>query len=305
MTSSPTRRIAVTGATGFIGSALVTSLRAAGHDVVRVVRGTPQPGDCRWDPAAQTIDRDALVGVDAVVHLAGAGIAERKWTPEQRRAILDSRVLGTRLLATTLAGLDRPPQVLASGSAIGIYGDRGDEQLTETSTGGTGFLADVVRAWEAETAPAAAAGIRVAHLRTGIVLSPRGGALKQQLLPFRLGLGGRLGSGKQWLPWISLEDEIRAIEHVLADDRLSGAVNLVSPSPVTNATFTKALGAVLRRPTLLPIPLLPLKVLYGSDLVKEMLLSSARVLPTRLTETGFVHRHTAIEPTLRDLLAGR
>lgn len=300
-----TRRIAVTGATGFIGGALVRSLRAGGHEVVRVVRRDPQPGDCRWDPAAQTIDAAALDGVDAVVHLAGAGIADRKWTAEHRRDVLESRVQGTRLLATTLAGLSARPAVLASGSAIGIYGDRADEELTEASESGSGFLADVVRAWEAETAPAAAAGIRVAHLRTGIVLDPSGGALRQQILPFKLGLGGRLGSGRQWLPWISLEDEVRAIEHVLADDRLRGPVNLVGPAPVTNAAFTKALGAALHRPTLLPIPLLPLKLRFGADMVQEMLLSSSRVLPTRLQETGFSFRHAEIGAALRDLLAGR
>jgi hypothetical protein len=300
--SDPVRRVAVTGATGLIGTALVESLRRAGNEVVRVVRRSAGPGDCRWDPAAGTIDAAALEGVDAVVHLAGTGIADRKWTAAHKADVMASRVAGTRLLATTLASLERRPRVLASGSAVGFYGDRGDEVLTESSPTGTGFLAEVVRAWEAETAPALEAGIRVAHLRTGIVMTTRGGALAQQLLPFRLGLGGRLGKGSQWLPWISLADEVRAIEHVITNPSISGPVNLVGPAPVTNVVFTRALGRALKRPTVLPIPLLPLKVRYGAEMVREMLLSSTRAVPNRLLDAGFVFEHGDIDTALRHLI---
>ena len=298
--------VVVTGATGLIGRALVTSLRAAGHPVTRLVRAADatRPGgvtDSRWDPAARTIDAAALDGAWAVVHLAGAGIAG-KWTEEHKRAVTDSRVKGTTLLATTLAKLDRKPTVFASGSAIGFYGDRGDETLDESSKAGAGFLADVVTRWEAATAPAEAAGIRTAHLRTGIVLSTKGGALKQQLLPFKLGLGGRLGSGAQYLPWITLDDEVAAIQFVLDTPSLHGPVNLTAPNPVTNASFTKALGGALHRPTLIPIPLVALRALYGSEMVQEMLLSSARVLPKALLAEGFTFGKTDVASALGYLL---
>jgi len=295
--------IAVTGASGLIGSKLVGALTAAGHRPLRLVRRDPSPGEdaVRWDPAAGTIDAASLEGVGAVVHLAGEGIAEKRWSAEQKRRILDSRVDGTSLLATTLAGLNRPPGVLLSGSAIGFYGERGDEELTESSGPGDIFLADVCRAWEAATAPAEEAGIRVAHLRTGIVLDRHGGALAKTLPLFRFGLGGRLGSGRQWWSWIGIDDEVGAIEFLLGAD-ISGPVNLTAPNPVTNAEFTKVLGSVLGRPTLLPVPAFGPKVLLGSELAEQLLFTSARVLPGVLTDAGYEFRSPDLEGALREEL---
>src|SRR5438445_2208231 len=225
--------VAVTGSRGLIGSALGPALEADGHDVVRVVRGHPGQGNVEWDPAKGRVGAEGLEGVDAVVHLAGVGIADHRWTSEHKRAVLDSRVQGTTLLAETLAGLSKPPGVLASASAVGFYGDRGDEVLTEESAPGSGFLTEVVEQWEASTKAAEDSGIRVAHLRSGIVLTPAGGALKPQLLPFKLGLGGRIGTGRQWWSWISIADEIGAIGHVIADGcALRGPVNVTAPAPV-------------------------------------------------------------------------
>ena len=257
----------------------------------------------RWDPAAGRIDAAALEGHDAVVNLAGAGIGDRRWTAKHKAAIRESRVQGTGLLARTLASLDRPPAVLASGAAVGYYGNRGDEELTEESGPGTGFLSGVVQEWEAATAPAREAGIRVVTLRSGIVLSPRGGALQRQLLPFRLGLGGRLGSGDQWFSWISIDDEVGAIRHVLTNDDVEGPVNVTAPGPVTNAQFTASLGRALRRPTFLPTPTAALWLLFGREMVAEMLLTSHRVLPAVLTASGYSFRHPAVDAALADLLA--
>jgi uncharacterized protein (TIGR01777 family) len=311
-----TRRVVVTGASGLIGSALVTSLRSDGHPVTRLVRAVPKdglgPDDALWDPAAGTIDGAALDGAWAVVNLAGQGIGEGKWTDEHKRKVLDSRVQGTLLLATTMAALERKPAIFASGSAIGFYGDRGATAVDERAEPGRGFLADVVVAWEAAAAPASAAGIPVAFLRTGIVMSTKGGALKQQLLPFRLGIGGRLGSGDQYLSWISLDDEVGAIRFLLdstipggvtGGKALTGPVNIAAPNPVTNAAFTKALGKALHRPTLLPIPLAPLRLRYGSDMVQEMLLSSTRVQARTLTAHGYVFQHPDLETALGHLLS--
>jgi uncharacterized protein len=294
--------VAVTGATGLIGTALCQSLRSNGHTVKRVVRRNPTGDDIVWDPAAGTIETAKFEGVDAVVHLAGEGIAESKWTDAHKQAVMDSRVKGTTLIARTLASLDRKPYVFASGSAMGFYGDTGDKEITEADPPGNGFLSTVVKAWEASAEAAEAAGIRTAYLRTGIVLSTKGGALKQQLLPFKLGAGGRMGSGKQYLPWISITDEVRAIEHVLATASLVGPVNLTAPNPVTNAVFTKALGKALKRPTIIPIPLAPLKILYGADMVREMLLEGSRVLPKALLSSGFTFTHPDLDGALRALL---
>lgn len=295
--------IAVTGASGLIGSKLVTALAADGHRPVRLVRRDPAPGEdaVRWDPAAGTIDAASLEGIGAVVHLAGEGIAEKRWSAEQKKRILDSRVQGTSLLATTLANLTTPPAVLLSGSAIGFYGDRGDEALTETSGPGDIFLADVCRAWEAATAPAEAAGIRVAHLRTGIVLDRNGGALAKTLPLFRLGIGGRLGSGRQWWSWIGIDDEVGAIRFLLDAD-VAGPVNLTAPNPVTNAEFTKVLGQVLGRPTLLPVPAFGPKLLLGSELAEQLLFTSARVLPDVLTAAGYAFQAPDLEGALRQEL---
>jgi uncharacterized protein (TIGR01777 family) len=296
--------VLVTGAHGLIGSALLPRLRAEGHRVVRLVRDEPEGSDdVRWDPAAGTIDATALEAVDAVVHLAGAGIGDRKWTPARKQLILDSRTQGTGLLARTLAGLTRRPQVLLSGSAVGYYGNRGPEELTEVSAPGDDFPARVCVAWEAATAPAEEAGIRVVHLRTGIVLAAHGGALQRMLLPFKLGLGGRIGAGEQYMSWIALDDHVGAICHLLTDESVAGAANLSAPNPVTNAEFTKALGAALHRPTALPTPLLPLKAVYGGELVEHLLVNGQRVLPRVLEQRGYDFAHPQLDDALRAVLA--
>ncbi|MFN8017685.1 MAG: TIGR01777 family oxidoreductase [Acidimicrobiales bacterium] len=295
--------IAITGASGLIGTALAASLRADGHTVVPVVRRDAPGRSIRWDPAAGTIDAAGLEGLDAVVHLAGEGIASGRWTDAQRARIRDSRSQGTALLAGALAGLAAPPAVLVSGSAIGIYGDRGDEVLTEASAPGDDFLADVCTAWEAATAPAEEAGIRVAHLRTGIVLDRRGGALGKQLPIFKAGLGGRAGRGTQWMSWISLEDEVRAIRFAIDHANLRGPLDLTAPEPVTNRDFTASLGHALHRPTFLTIPGLVRHAPLGiGDLVGSLLFSSARVLPARLEEAGFAFSHRTLDEALAAIL---
>jgi len=296
--------VAITGSTGLIGTALVERLGAMGHRTVRVVRGDASPGRdvVRWDPAAGTIDAAGLEGLDAVVHLAGAGIGDKRWTDERKRLILDSRVQGTTLLARTLAGLERKPPVLVSGSAVGYYGAHGDEPLTEDAPPGDDFAAGVCTQWEAATTPAADASIRVVRIRTGIVLAKHGGALARMVLPFSLGLGGRIKSGRQYMSWIALDDEVGAIVHTITHPELDGPANLTAPNPVTNAEFTKALGAVLRRPTVLPTPLLPLKAVYGRELVQHLLVEGQRVIPAKLEATGFEHRHPELEGALRAVL---
>jgi uncharacterized protein (TIGR01777 family) len=284
-------KIAVTGSHGLIGSALLASLEADGHEVVRVVRG---PGD--------VLDVGGLGGVEAVVNLAGEGIAERRWTPAQKEKIRRSRIMGTDLLVRRLAELLPRPAVLVSGSAVGYYGNGGDDKLDEESPNGSGFLAELVRDWEAATAPASDAGIRVACIRTGIVQSPRGGALKRQLPLFKFGLGGRLGSGRQYQSWIAIDDEVGAIRHVLNTDDLSGPVNLTAPNPVTNAEFTATLASVLRRPKLLPVPRFGLALVLGGELVDEALLFSQRVLPGKLLQSGYQFRYPFLEGALRALL---
>jgi uncharacterized protein len=293
--------VVVTGSSGLIGSALLDGLTAAGHRPVRLVRGPAAGESIRWDPEGGTIDRAGLEGVDAVVHLAGEGIATRRWSDEQKRRILESRTEGTTLLATTLAGLERPPRVLVSASGINYYGDRGDEPVTEEAPRGTGFLSDVTVAWEAATAPAAEAGIRVACARTGIVLTPRGGALAKALPLFKLGLGGRFGSGRQYWSWISLDDQVAALIWLL-EHEIAGPVNLTAPEPVTNREFTKALGAVLHRPTLLPVPSFGPKLLVGSQAAEELLFSGARVLPRKLLDSGFSFAHPDVTSALRSVL---
>jgi uncharacterized protein (TIGR01777 family) len=295
--------ILVTGSSGLVGTAVVDALTAAGHESIVLVRRAPHASEAavQWDPAAGTIDATGLEGVEGVVHLAGEGIAERRWTDAQKSRILRSRTDGTTLLATTLAGLSTPPSVLVSGSAIGAYGDRGDERLTETSTRGDDFLADVVRQWESATAPAIEAGIRVVHARSGIVLSAAGGALAEQLPFFRLGIGGRVGSGRQWMSWISIMDEARALVWLLDHD-VGGPVNLVAPGAVTNREFTTTLGSVLRRPTLLPIPKPILWARLGRELTAALLYASARVDPKVLTDAGFTFTHADLEPALRCIL---
>ena len=295
--------VAVTGSTGLIGTALVDALAAAGHHPIRVVRSADRPaGDViAWDPKAATIDAAALEGIGAVVHLAGAGIGDHRWNDAYKRELVDSRVLGTGLLARTVAGLQRPPGVLVSASAVGWYGDRGDEVLDETSGPGTGFLADLCRQWEAAAEPAREAGIRVVHPRSGIVLSPRGGALKKQMPLFKLGLGGRFGTGRQWQSWIGLDDEVAALIHLLDAD-VAGPVNLTAPTPVTNLEFTKTLGTVLHRPTLLPVPAFGPKLLLGPELADVLLFEGQRVVPRVLEASGYPFRHPDLEGALRSMI---
>jgi uncharacterized protein (TIGR01777 family) len=295
--------VAVTGSTGLIGQALKPALEQAGHRVVPVVRSQAAGEAVRWDPDRGEIDAGGLEGVGAVVHLAGEGIGNRRWNAEHKARVKDSRVRGTTLLAETLAKLGKPPKVLVSGSAVGYYGDRGDEVLTESSRPGSDFLAEVCTAWEASADPAREAGIRVAHVRTGIVLSGRGGVLPKMVLPFKFGAGGKLGSGRQWVSWIALADEVAAIVHLLGDDSLSGPFNLAAPNPVTNTDMTKAIGAALHRPTLIPAPAFALKAVLGPEMADELLLVSQRALPTRLLDSGFTFRYPDLDEALRVALA--
>jgi uncharacterized protein (TIGR01777 family) len=294
-------QIAITGSTGLVGAELVTFLTTGGHHVSRVVRNNPTGSDIAWNPTAGTIDAERLEGLDAVVHLAGENIAARRWNAEQKARIRDSRVQGTKLLCESLARLRRPPRVLVSASAIGFYGDRGDEELTEASASGSGFLPEVCREWEASTAAAEKAGIRVVHLRFGIILSPKGGALAQMLTPFRFGLGGRLGNGRQWMSWIALDDAIGCIHHALATESLRGPVNAVGPKPVTNLEFTKTLGRVLARPTIFPVPGFMARLAFG-EMANDLLLASTRVLPKALLESGYQFMYPDLEHALRHLL---
>jgi uncharacterized protein (TIGR01777 family) len=295
--------VLVSGSHGFIAGGLIPRLRAGGHRVLRLVRGSAEGADdVVWDPDAGTVDAARLEGVDAVVHLAGAGIGDRRWTPARKELVLQSRTRGTGLLARTLAELRDPPRVMVSGSAVGYYGDRGDELLTEDSSPGHDFTADVCRAWEDATAPAEAAGIRVVHVRTGIVLAPHGGVLGRLVLPFKLGLGGRVGSGRQYTSWITLDDEVGAIVHALGTDSVVGALNLTAPNPVTNAELTAALGRALHRPTVVPTPLLPLKAIYGAELVQSLLLDGQRVSSAKLASSGYEFEHPELDGALRAVL---
>jgi uncharacterized protein (TIGR01777 family) len=294
--------VAITGSSGFIGTALRRALTADGHRVSRLVRRAASgPDEISWDPAAGVLDPAALTGVDAVVNLAGAGIGDKRWTDAYKQELLDSRIGTTTLLSKTMAAMDAPPPVLLSASAIGIYGDRGDQVLTETSAPGSGFLAEICTKWEAATETASSAGIRVAHLRTGIVLSRDGGAMTKMLPLFRLGLGGKMGNGRAYWSWISLEDEVEAIRFLL-DHPVSGPVNLTGPEPATNAEFTRALGAVLRRPTLLPVPSFGPKLLLGGELADALLFTSARVVPQALTDAGYHFRHPDLASALRSAI---
>ena len=293
-------QIAITGSTGLIGTALVRALRDGGRTVVRLVRRRPSAGDeVRWDPFGE-VDTAALEGVDAVVHLAGAGIGERRWTSCYRQQIRDSRVEGTRTLARALAGMRRPPSVLVSASSVGFYGDTGDRAVDEDAPGGAGFLAEVCRDWEAAARPAAEAGIRVVHPRTGLVLAREGGLLGKTLPLFRAGLGGRLGTGRQWMSWISIADQVAALRFLIDRD-LDGPVDLTAPEPVTNADYTRALGQALHRPALLVAPAAALRLVLGG-LADEAALVSQRVLPARLVKAGFRFRHPDLASALADVM---
>ena len=292
--------IAVTGSSGLIGTALIEYLHAAGHHVRRIVRSPGAPDSIRWDPIAGTIEADRLEGVDAVIHLAGEGIAEKRWTDEQKRVIHDSRTQGTDLIARTIAALSNPPRVFISGSAIGWYGDTGAIPVDETAPAGSDYLASIVVDWEAAAEPAIAAGIRTVLIRTGIVLSTKGGALKKQLPIFKLGAGGRFGSGSQYQSWISIDDEVGAIAWLLTAD-VSGPVNLTAPEPVTNAEFTKALGSAVHRPTFV-VPMIGPRLLLGRELADSLLLTSQRILPAQLERHGYSFVHPTLDGALRDLL---
>jgi hypothetical protein len=295
------RSVAITGASGMIGAALARALAAGGLRVLRIGRRPGAGTDLLWDPAAGRIDAASLEGVDAVVHLAGESIASGRWTRERKLRIRESRTQGTTLLARALAALDRKPQVLVSVSAVGIYGDRGDELLTDTSAPGTGFLPDVARAWEASADPAREAGIRVAHPRFAAVLSRSGGVLGRLLLPFRLGLGGPIGRGAQWMPLVSLDDAIGAIRHLIDSPGLSGPFNVSLPAPVTNREFSAALGRALHRPAILPVPPAALRLAYGA-LADELLIASAKVVPLGLEAAGYRFQHPDIDSALQAAL---
>jgi uncharacterized protein (TIGR01777 family) len=292
--------VLMSGATGLIGSALTPELEAGGHRVRRLTRTPRSEGDIGWDPDAGTIAGD-LAGTGAVVHLAGESIAEGRWTQEKKRRILESRREGTRLLAEKVAGLPEPPSVMVSASAIGYYGDRGNELLTEESGPGGLFLSRVCREWEAAAEPAREVGVRVVHPRFGIVLSTEGGALGTTLPIFKLGGGGKIGSGRQYWSWVSLDDVVGAIVHAIENDALSGPVNVVGPDPPTNAEYTRVLGRVLGRPTFFAVPAPAARVALGG-MADELLLASARVEPAKLEETGYEYRYPELEGALRHLL---
>lgn len=296
-------KILVSGSHGLVGSALIKSLTTPGHEVVRLVRrerafGSPE---VEWRPNQELIDAEHLEGLDAVVHLAGESIASGRWTDDKKRVIRESRVKGTTLLSQSLARLSRPPTVLVSASAIGYYGNRGDELLTEESAPGDDFLAGVCVEWEKATGPAAEQGIRTVNARFGIILDGEGGALEKMLTPFRMGIGGRLGDGKQWMSWIALDDVVNGLKFVIDNSVVKGPVNFVAPNPVMNAEFTKTLGRVLSRPTLFPVPAFGARLAFG-EMADALLLSSQKVNPGVLKDKGFLFDYPTLEPTLRHLL---
>jgi len=297
-------KILVSGSHGLVGSALVPALAGKGHRVVRLVRGASAAGGSEivWDPEEGRLDSASLAGFDAVVHLAGESIAAKRWSEMQKSRIRESRVKGTRLLADALAGLAAPPRTMVSASAIGYYGNRGDEALVEESPPGKGYLPEVCQAWEAATESAARKGIRVVNLRFGVILSPAGGALAKMLFPFKMGGGGILGNGRQFMSWISLDDAVGSVLHVLETPALRGPVNAVSPHPVTNYEFTKTLGRVLKRPTIFPMPAFATRLMFG-EMADALLLASTRVEPKRLLVSNYPFRHAHLDAALRHLLS--
>ena len=294
-------KVIVAGSSGLIGTALVRLLLDEGHEVLRLVRRAPAADDeVRWDPVAGSIDTEALVGVEAVIHLGGASIAGQRWTAAYKQEIRDSRIKSTRLISETIAQSDSKPDVFLCASALGYYADRGDEILTENSPKGEGFLADVTAEWEHATLPASEAGVRVCNMRIGVVLSETGELPRSMLTPFKFGLGGKLGNGRQYMSWIHIEDVARAFAFALNKESLSGPINLAAPNPVTNAEFTKALGRVLSRPTLFRVPGFALRIAMGE--MAQFALGSARLYPLKLAQGGFRYRWNDIEPALRDIL---
>jgi uncharacterized protein len=299
-------QIAITGSSGLVGSAVVQALTRDGYGVKRLVRSSgaasrdSRDSEVMWDAQAGRLDTAALDGVDTILHLAGETISER-WNQEKKARIRDSRLNGTRFLAEHIAAMRNPPKVLISASAVGYYGDRGDERLTESSAPGSGFLAEVCRGWEAATAPASQAGIRTVLFRLGVVLSRSGGALPKMLPPFRMGVGGKLGSGRQYMSWITIDDVVGSVRHILTSPAIDGPVNAVAPNPVTNAEFTKALGAALHRPTIFPVPELAVRLAFG-EMGQQLLLASQRVIPEQLTRHGYRFQQPEIEGALRSVL---
>ena len=295
-------KVVVTGSTGLIGTALVGNLHGDGHDVVRLVRREPRAADeRRWDPSSGGLDPDALAGADVVVHLAGAGIGDKRWTDDYRRTVLRSRVDGTTTIAKAVAAVDGNKPVLLAGSAVGYYGNTGEDIADETAPKGDGFLADVVDQWEQAAAPAVDAGARVVHMRTGVVLSADGGALGKVLPLFKLGLGGRLGSGLQWFSWIALPDHIAATRFLMERDDISGPVNVTAPEPVRNRDYTKAIARAVHRPALAPAPAIALRAALG-EFADEGVLVSQRVIPARLEAAGFAFGYDDVDAALRALI---
>lgn len=299
------QRCLIGGSSGLIGTALSAAWREAGHEVVRLARGRggADPSSIPWDPAAGQLESGALEGFDAVVHLGGEGVVSGRWTEAKKRKILDSRVISTRLLAEGLARSRARPKVFICASAIGFYGDTGERCVDERAKQGEGFLAEVCDAWEDATRPAVDAGVRVVNVRIGLVLSPKGGALGAMLTPFRLGAGGVVGSGGQLMSWISLQDVVGAVQHIMQTEALSGPVNLTAPNPVNNRDFTRILASVLSRPAIVPAPAFALRLALGKEMANETVLASACVLPKALLDSGYAFEHTELEPTLRAILS--
>lgn len=296
-------KILISGSHGLVGTALIKSLEPEGHEIFRLVRHAPNSqSEIEWSPDRYSIALARIEGFDAVVHLAGESIAEGRWSDEKKKRIRESRVKGTRLLGDALANLANPPKSLISASAIGYYGNRGDEVLTEASAPGDDFLSEVCVEWEKATALATEKGIRVVNTRFGIILDANGGALAKMLPPFRMGIGGRIGSGKQWMSWIALDDVVGAIKFALTNETLSGPVNFVAPNPVTNSEFTKTLGRALSRPTLFPIPAFGVRLVFG-EMADALLLSGQRAVPASLTKAGYQFQYQGLEEALRHRLA--
>lgn len=295
-------RVTVTGSSGLIGQALCRQLATGGHEVTRLVRRAAGPGEATWDPSTGHVDRAAVDGADAVIHLAGAGIGDHRWTDAYRRTLRDSRIRSAEVLATAITEAARPPSVFLSGSAVGIYGSSESATFTESSPPGEGFLPALCRDWEAAAGAAEAAGTRVVFLRSGLVLSSEGGVLPKLALPVKLFAGGRYGAGRHWHSWITIDDEVRAIVHLLASE-LSGPVNLTAPAPVTNRELMSTLGRVLGRPVWLPVPKLPLRLALGRERADNLLFEGQRVMPDVLLADGFVFTHPELEPALRRVLA--